>query len=73
MTGKQYKQKIWATQKVLAFMGSLMTRYSAQGMRRLWDKMDNAIGTFGLVYVADMIENKRDSTELALIREVVES
>lgn len=70
MTIKQYERKLDATQKVLAFMGSLAERYTAQEMKRLWKRMEITIGRYGLFYVADVIENKRDATELALLREV---
>lgn len=70
MTVKQYERKLKATQKITEFMGSLAEIYSAEEMHRIWKRMEIMIGRYGLVYISDVIENKRDETELALLREV---
>ena len=56
-----------ASRIILAFMWTLVGRYTAERFADLWIAMDEMIRRYGYQFVADSIRKSKAETELALI------
>ena len=62
----QYEKKLAASITTIEFMGTLLPRYTARDMSRMWNALAIMVKRYGIIFVADEITRNKAETELAL-------